>query len=155
MKTTITPVSAQIIKGRISSSLKMIKGFFMITPLFLLSFISVSLAESTHAPLPIPPFQAKSTLSAVAVVSDLSVYAYPNPYVSSVNFKIMSPKPGSAFLDIFDENGYRLATIIKRDLKANVNELIKYRVPASVTSDLYYRLTVNDNSVSGVVICGR
>lgn len=155
MKTIITPSSALVMKVDYTSSFKKVKGFFLVMPLFLLSFISISSAESKSIPLPVPLLQVKNSLSAVAVLSDLSVYAYPNPYVSSVNFKIMSPKPGSAFLEIFDDNGGRLATIIKRDIKANVNELIKYRVPASVKSDLYYRLTVSDNSVSGVVICGR
>jgi len=155
MKTIVTPVSAEATKGISPYSFRLIKGILVFLPVFLFAYITICLAESKNMPLSIPPAQPTGSLSAVAVVTDLSVYAYPNPYVSSVNFKIFSPTAGNAFLEIFDDKGGRLATIIKRDIKANVNELIKYRVPASVTSDLYYRLTVNDKSLSGIVICGR
>lgn len=89
------------------------------------------------------------------VASTLTVEAYPNPYVNAITFNFVSPAAGTAILEIFDGTGAKLTTILKRNIGAGTKEQIRYRVPADICRDLYYRLTVNDQSARGVVVCGR
>ena len=89
------------------------------------------------------------------VATSLTVEAYPNPYVNAVTFNFVSPTSGTAILEIFDGTGVKLTTILKRNIGAGTKEQIRYRVPADVCRDLYYKLTVNDQSVRGVLVCGR
>lgn len=136
-------------------SFGLISKLLMFPVVFIAAGITMGSAGSGDVPLSVDPVKPAAPPVVTASVTDLSVYAYPNPYLSSVNFKIFSPEPGHAFLDVFDDKGGRLTTIVKRDIKANVTELIKYRVPDYVTSNLYYRLTVNNNTTTGIVVCGR
>lgn len=90
-----------------------------------------------------------------AIVRELAVSAYPNPYRSAVNFRVTSPEAGDAVLEVFDATGRRLTSMIKRNVSAGMTEEIRYLVPGSVKTNLFYKLTVNDKSVKGSVISER
>lgn len=77
------------------------------------------------------------------------VQAFPNPYFSSINFKVVSPVTGQASLEIYDLIGRRLAVVYQGVLEAGVSKSISYKVPLANRVPLIYKLNVGGNSSRG------
>jgi hypothetical protein len=103
--------------------------------------------------------QSCSTLPSSAIASvlpntskQLSVKAYPNPFLTTVNFNFTSPVSGKAVLEAYDLLGKKLAVVYSGDVKAGAVISVKYNVPAGRTGPVIYKLNVGDKGTHGTLI---
>jgi hypothetical protein len=86
------------------------------------------------------------------VSDDLEMHAYPNPYNNVVNFRFASPKTGKAVLEVYDIVGRRLAVVYQGNVSAKTPVSVKYNVPSLSRVALFYKLTVDNQSVRGSIL---
>jgi hypothetical protein len=82
----------------------------------------------------------------------LKVAAYPNPFNSVVNFRIVSPVSGQANLELYDMVGRRLAVVYTGRIDANSPRTITYTMPVVHQSLIVYKFTINGKTVVGNLI---
>ncbi len=80
----------------------------------------------------------------------LKVVAYPNPYKSHFQLQIVSPVTGMAKIEFFSVHGQRIHEITK-PVMANQTMVIPYTGPLGFVT-LAYRVTIGNNSATGVVV---
>jgi hypothetical protein len=85
-------------------------------------------------------------------VTDPKVTAYPNPFNSVVNFRIVSPESGQANLELYDMVGRRLAVVYTGRIDANSPRTITYKLPVVHQSLIVYKFTINGKTVVGNLI---
>ncbi len=107
----------------------------------------------TTLPLSIP-ITSVSAIDQNLAVTKLAVAAYPNPYSDAINFRFVSPKSGTAVLEIFDLVGRRLAVPFEGKIGAGITNNVKYVVLQATKMALIYKLTINNESVHGSIMPG-
>ena len=112
-----------------------------------------STAQSCGAPVlivkPINPEYSK--VGTEIEVEELTVTAYPNPFMDRVKFNIVSPVSGNASLDVYNMLGQKVANVYRGYLQAGRGQVIEYNV-TGVKETLIYSLRVGDKQVNGKVI---
>ena len=93
-----------------------------------------------------------SALSGGLNAGNLSVNAYPNPYTDRVRFVIESDFSGNAVLDIYNTTGVRLQTVYKGFSRSHLSQSVDFFVPALISSNLVYVVTVDGHRATGKLI---
>jgi len=79
-------------------------------------------------------------------VGNKVIQAYPNPYLSEINFSIKSPISGKATLEIYSVVGQKLAVVFDGKVDAGTSYTFKYKVPAANQVTLVYNFTVGNKT---------
>jgi len=101
---------------------------------------------------------ALATFSSIAKTSDqqsIQVKTYPNPYTSSIKFQFTSPLSGTATLEAFDLMGKKIAVIYHGKVDAGIERMVTFNVPAGNRVPMMYKLTVDGQSVRGMLLPTR
>jgi hypothetical protein len=106
------------------------------------------------------PNRVVTQASAKEVTIELSgnqptVVAYPNPFQTTVNFKLVSPVTGRVSLDIYNASGIRIGNAFNGVLQANVPVNTEFRLARPESGMLFYRMLGNGTSVSGKIMSVR
>ena len=91
-------------------------------------------------------------LPAIAIHDNLTVAAYPNPFMDEVTFAINSPTSGKAILELHDVVGRKLAVVYNGYLFEGKSQVIIYNVPSTFKGALIYTLRVGKEQVNGKLI---
>ena len=83
---------------------------------------------------------------------ELIANAFPNPFGNSVTFSFVSPKSGTALLELYDLAGRKLGNVYQGMVFAGIQKNISYRVPFSQKVPLVYKLSVGNKFVNGKLI---
>ena len=89
---------------------------------------------------------------AIAIHDNLTVAAYPNPFMDEVTFTINSPKSGKGILELHDVVGRKLGVVYNGYLFEGKSQVIIYNVPPTFKGALIYTLRVGKEQVNGKLI---
>jgi hypothetical protein len=78
--------------------------------------------------------------------------AYPNPFTNNVRFTIESSVTGHGVLEVYNAMGQKIQTVFDGTVFAGKSQVIPYNVPLQHRTNLTYRLTVNNKTVSGKLL---
>ena len=92
----------------------------------------------------------KALSNTKAVVNQLKVFAYPNPYDNHFQLQVVSPTQGMAKVEFFTIHGQKVHEINKH-VMAGQKTIITYNGP-TVFGTLSYRVMVGKNAAGGFVI---
>ncbi len=84
--------------------------------------------------------------------STISVSAYPNPYVSEVNFNITSPVSGEGTLEIYDLSGSQVAWVLAGDFMAGSLKTVTYRFGPTQRQLLIYIFKIGNKIIRGKLL---
>ena len=84
-----------------------------------------------------------------------AVLAYPNPFNTTVNFRLVSPVSGRASLDIYNSAGTYIGNAFNGVLQANVPVNTTFKMSRPETGILFYRLMGSGRMVSGKIMSVR
>jgi len=87
--------------------------------------------------------------------ADVTVKAFPNPYVDQVTFNITVKNAGKGSLVLYNAIGQRVANVFEGDMQANSTQTIRYSVPVSQRKSLVYVFRQNGNTSTGRLVSGK
>jgi hypothetical protein len=82
----------------------------------------------------------------------LEVKAYPNPFSERVFFDMNFNSQGNALLEVFDNRGAKIATLLDRQVTAGDAFKLEYAPQNLVSGMVIYRLTLNGEEITGRII---
>jgi hypothetical protein len=91
------------------------------------------------------------TSNSISSQPALIVTAYPNPYTENFSLKINSPVSGQAQIGFYTMDGVKVGEM-KRDVVANTDVLVPYKVPAVYRTRIVYTVTVGSYHAKGIVL---
>ena len=109
-------------------------------------------AGSPEGSCPAPTSVNVPSLPSAIAAKELQVAAYPNPYLSIVSFKIVSPLSGQASLEVYDMIGRKLAVVYQGNLDAGMIKTVDFKVPAALRVPMIYKLQVGDKISYGKLL---
>lgn len=116
--------------------------------LYLGNFVNqYSCASSSMATMQAP----KTDLTETQNVNTLSVFAYPNPFSTSLKFVVANPTAGQGTLEVYNLTGQKVKTVFSGYMPAGTQNF-ELKLPASQRSSLIYILRVGSNQVTGKVM---
>ena len=83
--------------------------------------------------------------------NQLTVSSFPNPYEKGFKLNIISPVSGMATIQFFNTNGSKVYEV-KQQVEAKINQAVDVKNTTSFNSSVFYKITVNDYSVTGTVV---
>ncbi len=81
----------------------------------------------------------------------LNVTTYPNPFNDQLNFRFVSPVSGKATLEVFNVYGQRLSIVFDGEVKAGIQNFVKFHREIPVNGMIIYKLTVGGQVLTGKV----
>jgi hypothetical protein len=87
--------------------------------------------------------------------ADVSVKAFPNPYVDQVTFNISVKNAGKGSLVLYNAIGQQVANVFEGNMQANSTQTIRYTVPVSQRKSLVYVFRQNGNTSTGRLVSGK
>jgi hypothetical protein len=82
----------------------------------------------------------------------ISVNAYPNPFLNTVNIEFASATDGHALLEIYNVLGERIAVLKNGPVEKDILNHFEYTPGDAPNGILYYRLILNSNLTIGKMI---
>jgi hypothetical protein len=101
------------------------------------------------------PPAGTQTLIVPGVGDKPTIKAYPNPYLSTINFQFVSPVKGKALLEAYDLLGKRIAIVFEGNVDAYSQRTIQYNVPEGNRVPIMYKLTIGDYKLHGIMLPTR
>ena len=96
--------------------------------------------------------RAANTAELSATTPDLSVSAFPNPYIGrNFSLKIKAPVSGKATIEFFTIGGQKISEIT-RTIMANKDELVNFNVPGSKKTQIVYLVRIGKYISRGTVL---
>jgi hypothetical protein len=93
----------------------------------------------------------RPNLQPLVEVKTASIHAFPNPFRETVNFRFVSPQSGRATLELFNVFGQKLTVLFDGEVKAHIQNNVRYTQSIGNTSMLIYKLSVNGTTLTGKV----
>jgi hypothetical protein len=81
----------------------------------------------------------------------LIVTAFPNPYQENFSLKINSPVNGQAQIGFYTIDGVKVGEM-KRDVVANKDVSVPYKIPANYKTRIVYTVSVGGYHAKGIVL---
>lgn len=85
-------------------------------------------------------------------VTELKVFASPNPFNDRVRFQIESPVSGHGNLEVFNMLGQKVKTVYEGHVEAGRGQVIEFSVPQTLRSNLIYVMRVGNHRVTGKLV---
>jgi hypothetical protein len=110
-------------------------------------------AINPNPPAPVTEGRMNPAITTTEATTDqLSVTAYPNPFIDDVRFVIESAVSGQGSLDVYTISGQKLQTVYSGNINKGINQMINYRVPVTDRTTLIYVLRVGDKQAIGKLV---
>ncbi len=107
-------------------------------------------AAST-CPAPIISARTRNNnLVASVDVKELTINAYPNPFLEQLNFRFVSPVSGKAVLEVYNVHGQRLGVVFDGNVTSGVQNFARFSNEGA-TGILIYKLNVGGQVLTGKV----
>jgi hypothetical protein len=102
---------------------------------------------------PCPPTNPSPRIAGTVInaTEELKVAAYPNPYEENFSLKVNSPVSGEAQIGFYTIDGIKIGEM-KRDVVANTDAWIPFKVPAVYRTRIVYTVAVGTYYTRGIVL---
>jgi hypothetical protein len=108
--------------------------------------------DASACPAPIISARTRNNNIVASVdVMELTINAYPNPFIEQLNFRFVSPVSGKAILEVYNVHGQRLGVVFDGNVSAGAQNFASFKNHSSATGMLIYKLNVGGKVLTGKV----